>query len=128
MVSPINVALTSWCNIDQWRDITLLDQKVDFCVDCWRSSILVDQKTRVRYVHIHGMTALMMCSIQLELATSCNLECPNRFHLMVINYLLYLYIGGHPPNLSPILSKSGYILYFSMYFYKITILSLVQNE
>lgn len=68
----------------------IIGPKSLLCVDCWHGSILVDLKTCVQYMHKHGMTTLIMCFIQSELAKWRNLRCPNCFHPTAKIYSLYL--------------------------------------
>ena len=48
------------------------------------------KKRELQYMHIHGMTALMMCSIQSELATWRNPKHTNHFNLMAMIYSVHL--------------------------------------
>ena len=72
-------------------DVALIDDMAAFD---WTNDVAltacVDRKTCVQDIHIHGMTTLMMCSIQSELVKWRNPKCPNCLNLMAMIYSLYL--------------------------------------
>ena len=58
------------------------------CLVTWQ---YVNGPKNMRTLHaLHRMNALVMCSIQSELATLYNPECPNYFNLTAMIYSLYL--------------------------------------
>ena len=98
----------------------LLDQKVDFCIDWWHGSILVDWKMCVRYMYIHGITA------RWYVLFNQNLPCDAILSVKLFSFDWHDLLGvsinmrATLPNLTPL------NLFFSSIFYNsLSILYLI---